>query len=126
MSYTVFAGCSYTKGVGLSNLDNDENLWANILHRSNKKLASTKILNVGLPGASNSKIFKNAIDAILTVDCKYLFVSWTELQRINVNPGIETYPTSLLFSKNGMIRDVNLNNGLSYSESYITNIKKNL
>jgi hypothetical protein len=126
MTYTVFAGCSYTEGDGLVNGPADENLWVNILHNSHPVLSNTKILNVGESGASNSIIFKNAINAISTVECKYLFVSWTELLRLYVNPVIETYPTGTLFSYNSKFHDVNLHNGISYSASYIENIKNRL
>jgi hypothetical protein len=126
MKYTVFSGCSYTAGVGLLNQSSDSNLWVNILHSTNDHLKNTKLINVGKSGINNRDIFLNAVDAISTIDCKFLFVSWTELFRLWVDPGTETYTTKIYFGSNCEYIDVHLNNGITYSADYIKTIKNRL
>jgi hypothetical protein len=126
MRYTVFSGCSYTVGVGLLNQSLDSDLWVNILHSTVDRLKTTQLMNVGKSGGTNRDIFLNAVDAVSTVDCEYLFVSWTELFRMHLDPGTETYSTNLYFGPKCQIDDINLNNGIMYSAKYIENIKNRL
>jgi hypothetical protein len=123
MTYSAFVGCSYTQGTGLAEESLDQDLWINIVYSSLLK-KDTKLLNLGISGSNNADIFYNAINAVLTHQCRYLFVQWTELHRLKINPGIETYPTSLFFSPNitpGI--DITINPDITYDKKYINNIK---
>jgi hypothetical protein len=122
MIYSAFTGCSYTEGIGLKNTTTDKDLWVNNVHST--LLKHTDLLNLGKSGATNAEIFQTAIDTVVTYPCQYLFVQWTELLRYKLNPGVETYPTSIFCSTNNTQEfGVDINPGVRYSPAYIENIK---
>lgn len=124
MSVTaIFCGCSYTQGFGLEKEKSDPNLWVNIVYSATPALAGTKLINAGFGGATNEDIFLSAIHNILNNhDCKYLFVAWTSLKRLHVNPGVELYDTSI-YLENTTIQDVHLNPNITMSGKYVENIR---
>ena len=120
---TVFCGCSFTKGDGLALEDQDPDLWANILHQTVPELSTTKSINLGVNGATNENIFFSALDTALNnSQCKYLFVAFTSLKRLQINPSVETYNTKV-FLESGKIEDVKVNPNITIAGSYIENIR---
>lgn len=120
---SIFCGCSYVQGVGLELLDRDPTLWVNTLHRSISELSSTRLINLGIGGNTNENIFMSALSAMTTQqDCKYVFVAWTSLKRIHLNPSVELYDTNL-YLENSRIADTNINPNITIPGSYVENIR---
>lgn len=120
---TIFCGCSYTSGAGLELEKNDPNLWVNILHQSVPQLKNTTLLNAGLSGSTNENIFLSALDNIVNhQQCKNLFVSFTSIKRMHVNPSVETYDTWVYLERSN-IADVKINPNITIVGSYIENIR---
>jgi hypothetical protein len=120
---TIFCGCSYTQGIGLDLEQADPNLWVNIVHRSHPVLASTNLSNAGVGGATNKDIFLSAVSSLLdNPDCRYLFVSWTSLKRLHVNPSVELYYTKVYLERVD-IPDICINPNITISGKYIENIR---
>jgi len=120
---SIFCGCSYVQGVGLEFLDQDPALWVNILHQSISELSSTRLINLGIGGNTNENIFMSSLSAMTTQkDCKYVFVAWTSLKRIHLNPSVELYNTDL-YLENSKIADTNINPNITIPGSYVENIR---
>ena len=121
MTCSIFAGCSFTQGTGLANESKDKDLWVNIVHST--LFNDTKLLNISKGGFSNLDILHSAIDAILSIECQFLFVQWTELLRYKVNPSVEIYPTSINLLGSRQRLSVDIHPNITYSKNYIDNIK---
>jgi len=119
---SVFVGCSYTAGKGFELEKQQPELWVNLLHKRIPEINRTELINNGESGASNEKIFQNAVDSIVTFSPEYAFVQWTGSPRYNVNLGLETYQTNQYFSFDGHVHNHTLHS-VSYSDSYLTNIR---
>ena len=118
---SIFVGCSFTKGEGLSGEKTDPGLWVNQLHQAVPWLTSTDLVNLAEGGNNNETIFHNAITAI-TESPKYLFVVWTIFPRFKINPGVELYNTNQNWGPVIELFDLNLHN-VNYSKKYLTDIK---
>lgn len=122
-NYCIFTGCSYTYGSGLDSEVLDSGLWCNIMHTQHGALKELTLVNLGKPGNNNQEIFQSTVEGLLSYEPKYMFVCWSEHLRQRLNPGVETYETSIFVSANSDVGgDVNLNN-VSYSVEYIKNVK---
>jgi hypothetical protein len=121
-SKVIFTGCSYVSGFGLQDERLDQNLWVNILHQG--KFSEFELVNLGVSGNTNTGIFQDSLKAILDPDCKHLVVSWTELFRHVLTPGVETYHTELFWSYNGKITsDININPNVVYNIKYLEDLR---
>lgn len=118
---TIFTGCSFTEGIGLEGESKSVDLWLNILHRSNKNLNSTELINLGKGGINNIDIFKKSVDA-LAMKPKFLFVSWTEILRFNINPSVETYNTNICISGGLEFIEMGINPGIQLTPSYLSTV----
>lgn len=121
MKCSVFAGCSYTEGVGLEKQSLDIDLWVNRLH--DRVSADTKLINLGKGGSTNHAIFQTSMLALTKYPCKNLFVAWTELLRFKLNPGIELYNTDVFWSAASEPNEIALNRNISYSGKYLNDVK---
>lgn len=121
-NYSVFVGCSFTYGIGFELLDKEPGLWVNLLHSDVKQLKSTNLINSGVGGASNERIFYKAVSDIIYYCPKYMFVQWTNDPRYNITLGVETYKASRYFSMGSKLQDMNLHS-VKYTESYLDNIR---
>lgn len=119
---TIFCGCSYVQGIGLDLEKSDPRLWVNILHQGIPELSVTELHNAGTGGSTNEEIFLSAINQILQGQCKYLFVAWTSLKRLKVNPSVELYSTQVYMERKS-IDDVKINPNTTIPGSYIENIR---
>lgn len=128
MSYVIFSGCSFTAGSGWDKknpcMANPlcPDLWVNLCHTNIKELSNLELLNVGIPGGSNTEIFESVVnvianyaDAIDTIFCQ-----WTSMPRYNFNIGLELWDTSEGFIQRQ--HPVRLSSGEEYSREYITNL----
>lgn len=122
MSYTLFSGCSYTYGDGFDLLNNQPELWVNLLHKNNPYLKTTQLLNVAMGGRSNAGIFQDTVWNLVNKDCKYAFVEWTSVPRYEFSVGLELYATRAMFSYNCPQRGHQLHD-VVYSKSYLENIQ---
>jgi len=120
MTYTLFAGCSYTAGSGFNLEKNEPNLWVNQLH--NKFFSNTTQLNVSRGGRSNAGIFQDTVKAMLTYPVKHAIIEWTSMPRYELELGFETYSTRQSFIPNSICRDHNLHD-INYTGSYLNSIK---
>jgi hypothetical protein len=125
MYTTLFAGCSYTAGVGFAKGKNEPGLWVNLLHKKNDFLNKTKLLNVAESGRSNAGIFQDAVWAILNNNVKYAFVAWTNVIRYEISVGLECYATKAFFIPGSVQFDCKVNSG-TYPASYLQNISDRL
>jgi hypothetical protein len=121
--YTVFTGCSYVEGVGLSNTSKNENLWVNLFFNSNDILSKTKLLNFGRGGATNFEIFQRSVDAMSNYNIRHLFVSWTEIYRYKFSCGLEKYSTDVYWGLNSPTADIGINPDIVFTKEYLANIK---
>jgi len=120
---TLYAGCSLTSGFGFDGLQNDPALWVNMLHQTFDKLQQTKLINAGIAGASNFTIFKTVFDYICKQDdLRFVFVEWTSVPRYNLNIGLETYSTSILFTPN-FSHNAICSHGVTYDGDYLQGIQ---
>lgn len=120
MNCTLFAGCSYTAGIGFEAKQEEPSLWVNQLH--SKYFAHTKKLNVGAGGRSNAGIFQDTMWNLLHHPVQYAFVQWTSMPRYDLELGFELYDTHQSFIPNGPCRDHNLND-MVYTASYLNSIR---
>ena len=120
MSYTLFAGCSYTVGIGFALEKQEPRLWVNQLH--NRLFSHTTQLNVSNGGRSNAGIFQDTINALLKYPVEYAFVEWTSMPRYELELGFEPYSTRQCFMPNGQCSDHNLNN-VNYTSDYLNSIR---
>lgn len=126
MSVTIFAGCSFTAGTGLDNLEkNSPNLWVNLLHKNSKILRNTNLLNVSCGGRANAGIFQDAVYNILHHNTTVAIVQWTNVPRYEMSAGLELYDTHLVFKPNQRPREFNLND-VTYTENYLKKINDRL
>ncbi len=123
MNKTLYAGCSYTSGVGFDLLDKEPGLWVNLLHNSVPELKETQAVNVGLGGRSNAGIFRDVCYQLThRNDIKYVFVAFTSMPRYEINLGLETYPTRYVFATwSPGITEINLND-VSYTGKYLESV----
>ena len=123
MNTTLYAGCSYTSGVGFDLLNKEPNLWVNLLHKSVPELKETQLLNVGLGGRSNAGIFRDVCYQLTKrVDIKTVFVAFTSMPRYEINLGLETYTTRYVFASVAPgIEEINLNK-ISYTGKYLESV----
>jgi len=123
VTHTIFTGCSFTEGIGLKDTKLSPDHWANLLHNKINSFKNTRLLNLGAGGSTNDEIFHNAINAIGTHDCKYLFVAWTSFNRYKLNPGVELYPTQIYVSPTVCFDDINLNPGITYTKKFLNHFR---
>jgi hypothetical protein len=118
--YTVFSGCSFTKGTGFVLEQEEPMLWTNQLHQ--EFFPDTDKLNVGIAGASNTRIFQETIHALLSYPVKYAIVEWTSYPRYELELGFETYNTFQPFIPTGSCNDHSLHN-MHYTGKYLDSVK---
>ena len=121
MKKVLFAGCSYTAGVGFALENNDPALWVNLLHQ-NSWLRDHELNNCAQGGRSNAGIFQDAVFHISQGNTDVAFVCWTSVPRYEMDLGAETYETRVIFLPNSEMRDHNLND-IQYNKSYLENIR---
>lgn len=119
----LFTGCSLTAGYGLDFERDDPGLWCNILHQTHPLLSNFEIVNAAISGSNNQEIFNCSIESLIKFKPKFMFVGWTESYRVKINPGLETYETSIFLSSNCEIDHGIVLNDCTYDINYLTNIK---
>ena len=119
----LVSGCSFTEGYGLSLGRNDSKLWVNQLVRQVQMRSD--IVNVAEVASSNFKIFKKAVDKLLTDNFDFTIIGWSQLSRIDYTAGLELYDTSrtLGLNWNG---DTKLHDSVIISKKYFEKLGKNL
>lgn len=122
----VFTGCSLVAGEGLDQEKSSDDLWVNIVYNSIPEFSDTDLINLGHAGIGNDRIFQDTLTALTDLPCSHIVVSWTELGRIQINPGLETFFTGQFWCQNNKLRDININPGITYSAKYLTNIRDRL
>lgn len=122
MSLTIFTGCSYTAGTGLSLEQLDPELWVNKLHTNNSYLKDTELVNLGKPGGTNFEIFITSIESLFKYRPKFMFCEWTNYPRHNVLLSVETYSAEAIFIANSDCHEHKLHN-TTYTTSYLNNIR---
>ena len=120
MSYTVFAGCSYTSGSGFELEKNEPALWVNQLH--DKFFLHTTKLNISQSGRSNAGIFQDTIQALVDYSVNYIIVEWTSTPRYELELGFELYPTRQVFMPRSKCQSGNTHS-INYSSGYLNSVK---
>jgi hypothetical protein len=131
MKKVVFAGCSFTSGVGWQKDDTKiecktaPELWVNLCHTNIDQLANLQLVNIGKSGASNTEIFESVVDVIsnCNTDIKFIFCQWTAMPRYNFSAGLELWDTNVPMQKSLLYRPlVKLSNGDSWSSEYLEDL----
>jgi len=133
----VFSGCSYTAGTGFNQLEPESMvkdspyLWTNLLQQSSSKYKNLEQVNISVSGSSNTEIFENTITYLAEYGNKIdtMFCQWTSMPRFNFMAGFELWNTSVSANRNNIkdiTTDINLNNGTTWSKSYIDDIVNRL
>lgn len=120
MTYTLFAGCSYTAGTGFTLKKNEPCLWVNQLH--DRLFSHTTKLNVSKGGRSNAGIFQDTVKSLLSYPVECAIVEWTSYPRYEIDLGFESYTTTQSFIPNSPCLDHNLND-INYSAQYLNSIR---
>lgn len=121
MKKVLFCGCSYTSGYGFKLGKDEPNLWVNLLHTQGK-FANCELTNASVPGRSNSGIFQDAVYNLVKDRYDYAVVNWTSVPRYELELGVETYTTRQLFTPNGVMFDVDVNQA-TYTKQYLSEIR---
>lgn len=123
MKKAAVIGCSLTSGWKMKNdqLVGHEDpehpkLWANQLLSS---WGYENISNFASTGADNDTIFQLAVENILPSRYDLVLVQWTYLDRLNLNIGLEPYPTRSMLKTN---IDINLVNNLTVSGYWLDDL----
>jgi hypothetical protein len=103
MTKILAVGCSITKGHGLCHEENDPKLWVNQL--INSTFRNPSILNLATTARNNHWIFTETSAEIIKNDYDVVIVGWTAIDRLNINIGLELYPTCSMLKN----IDVNIN-----------------
>lgn len=135
MKKVVFTGCSFTAGVGWSNVDPEQSmqipvkdypgLWVNLCHNQISKLKKLKLINAGIGGASNTEIFQATVkeignhNNIDTIICQ-----WSGMPRYSFSLGLELWPTNEAIQNRASRSkfDVNFSNGTQWSRKYLDDL----
>jgi hypothetical protein len=118
--YTLFAGCSYTAGIGFAQEKDEPVLWVNQLHQH--FFSETTRLNVSTCGRSNAGIFQDTVTALVNHPVKYAVVEWTSMPRYEMELGFELYGTRQVFIPSSPCHDHNLNH-IQYTSKYLNSIR---
>lgn len=104
MSGVLFSGCSYTKGVGLRDLDKDPAHYANKLMTTVDKFKGLPMKNIAVAGNSNQKLFYETLYELTSTGnhYDYIFVGWTSSPRYWFDFGFELYETTRMLSPSNM------------------------
>lgn len=105
----IFTGCSFTAGTGWPEGAQDQHLWAKQLHQQHPALSGTRYCNLGIPGASNTRIFYETVAAMLQNSGSIFFVAWTSTARYEMDVGFETYDCHQCFIPNSPVRKHDVN-----------------
>lgn len=91
MTKILLSGCSFTKGTGLIHEHLNENLWANKL--VTKCYPNPTINNIAQAGRNNHWIFTETLSELAKHDYDVVIVAWTNVDRLNIDVGLELYKT---------------------------------
>ena len=123
MKKAAIIGCSLASGWKMKNddlVDHEDpghpQLWANRLLQD---WGYDKISNFASTGADNDSIFQLAVENILPTRYDLVLVQWTYLDRLNLNVGLELYPTRSMLKTN---RDIDLVNNLTISGYWLDDL----
>lgn len=83
----AFTGCSLTRGDGFEMAYLAPEIWPNIIAR----VFEFNAQNLAISGASNQRIFHTASGAILSGNYDMVFCQWTQLNRLWLSPGPNTW-----------------------------------
>ncbi len=120
MTKVLFAGCSYTAGVGLPGAHQDPDLWVNRLCHSGLFGTATST-NCSQGGRSNQGIFQDTAWQITQHQYDFALVAWTSVPRYEMELGLELYDTRQAFMPNLRTREHKLND-LVYDQQYLQRI----
>jgi hypothetical protein len=134
----LFTGCSFTAGSGwddhpdpetrLTRSKSSKHLWVNILHKNLEVLQNLELINNGVPGASNTKIFENTIQNILNhgEELDTVICQWTSGPRYSFNPGLERWTTEETLGDPKKNYDVKLSDGTVWTRAYLFDLSSRL
>jgi hypothetical protein len=83
----AFTGCGLTHGDGFDLAYLTPEIWPNIISR----VFNFDSENLSISGASNLRIFQTASTAILSKKYDLIFCQWTQLNRLWLSPGPDTW-----------------------------------
>lgn len=98
-------GCSFTRGYGLPNEFENENLWINQLARS----IDADIVNKSISGVNNDWIFLETMSEIIKNYYDIVIVGWSAIPRFRFHVGLELYPVFTMLSAT-FNEDIHINN----------------
>jgi hypothetical protein len=119
MKKILVVGCSMSKGHGLEKESQDPKLWVNQICES-----IGTVHNLSVTGRNNQWIFHEAMSALLKEKDAYdiVLIGWSAIPRYFFHVGLELYSVHTMLDN----RDVNINNGITFSGSWLSKIGNNL
>lgn len=91
MTRILLSGCSVTKGTGLMYEHLDKQLWANKVVA--ECYPDSIINNIAQAGRNNQWIFTETLSELCKHEYDVVIVGWTNVDRLNVDVGLEVYKT---------------------------------
>jgi len=129
MKKTLVVGGSYTGGCGLKDGINDPQLWVNQIHTKNNILKNTVLNNCSVYGATNTNVYKTAVNELVKNTYEYAFIVWTSMPKFRFHVGLEKYNTEVFFTpgveNTKVITDINTNKKV-FTKSYLCELKNKL
>lgn len=113
-------GCSYTKGHGLIEEENNSRLWVNQL---SENIACNEVKNIAQHGWSNESIFHATVSEITQNQYDIVLVGWSAIPRYNFDIGLETYSTRTRLTGD---YDIAINGGKTFKAKHLEKIRNKL
>lgn len=124
MTNVLFTGCSFVHGSGLDKEKSDPNNFVNVFTRN--AFGNCDLVNEGVPGNSNLRIFLDTCQQLIQKNYNYAFVCWTSYPRNVFNLGLEEYETRRSFIPNGSSILEHNGNDISFSSKFLNNLRDKL
>jgi len=118
----LVGGASVSAGAGLAQGSNDSKLWVNQLVAG--KFNTADVDNISVIGDDNRQVFIDVAAKLLAGNYTNAIVCWQTADRVNVNFGLETYPTRVCLTEPHKSTDaINLVGGAQVSTKQINQCK---
>lgn len=112
-------GCSYTRGYGLDDEENNPNLWVNQIAQ---RIGCTQIKNISESGWNNESIFHACMQEIMHENYDIVIIGWSAIPRYNFHIGLEYYHTRSRLTPD---YDIHINNK-TFTGKYLDTIRNKL
>lgn len=124
MVNVLFTGCSLVHGTGLAGEAADPNNFVNVFTRN--VFSNYTLINKGVPGHSNLRIFLDTCQQLILSKYDYAFVCWTSYPRHVFCLGLEEYNTKRSFVPGNPSIVEHNGNDINFSSEFLTDLRNKL